>query len=85
MNLMNDIIAAFAGVDHLRFIEPVFIGDTLTVSKRVLERRELGAGQGMLIFETRVFNQNGRTVLAYVDKLLVTRPVVIAKDCATAV
>lgn len=71
MGLVNDIVLAFAGVDHLRFVEPVFIGDTLAVSKRVLERRAMAGDRGLLRFDTRVTNQHGRTVLAYVDKLVV--------------
>ncbi len=73
MNLVNDIVLAFAGVDHLRFIEPVFIGDTLRVTKRVLERREIGGDRGLLRFDTRVLNQHARPVLAYVGKYLVVR------------
>lgn len=73
MNLLNDIVTAFAGVEHLRFIHPVFIGDTVTVTKRVIERRELDGDQGLLRFDTRVVNQDGTQVLAYVDKLLVLR------------
>ncbi|MBI2187378.1 MAG: MaoC family dehydratase N-terminal domain-containing protein [Acidobacteria bacterium] len=72
MNLVNDIVIAFVGVDHLRFTQPVFVGDTLTVTKRVIERREMSAGRGLLLFDTKVLNQSGHTVLAYVDKLLVS-------------
>jgi acyl dehydratase len=73
MNLVNEIVVAFAGVDHLRFIEPVFIGDTLKITKRVLDRREMSNDRGLLRFDTRVLNQHERAVLAYVDKLLVAR------------
>jgi acyl dehydratase len=71
MNLVNEILAAFVGVDHLRFVQPVFIGDTLRVTKRVLDIRSLPGGSELLIFDTRVVNQKGQTVLAYVDKLLI--------------
>jgi 3-hydroxybutyryl-CoA dehydratase len=73
MDLINDIVDAFVGVDHLRFIEPVYIGDTLTVTKRVLERKDLANDRGLLVFDTKVLNQNKKIVLAYVDKLLVRR------------
>lgn len=75
MNLLDDTLLAFAGVDKLRFVSPVFIGDTVHVVKRVVERRALGAAQGTLVFESRVLNQRGELVLVYRDKLLVKRRV----------
>lgn len=75
-NLLDDTLVAFAGVDKLRFVEPVFIGDTIHIVKRVVERKELGTGQGTVEFETRVLNQRGALVLVYRDKLLLKkRPV----------
>ena len=72
-NLLDDTLLAFAGVDKLRFVSPVFIGDTIHAVKRVVERKELGMGQGTVEFETRVLNQKGELVLAYRDKLLVKK------------
>ena len=73
MNLLDDTLLAFAGVDKLRFVAPVFIGDTLHVTKRVVERQELGAAQGTVTFETRVLNQRDELVLVYLDKMLLRR------------
>jgi 3-hydroxybutyryl-CoA dehydratase len=72
-NVLDDALIAFAGVDKLRFVAPVFIGDTIRVSKRVSERKELGPAQGSVVFETRVFNQRHETVLVYFDKMLLKR------------
>lgn len=72
-NLLDDTLLAFAGVDKLRFVSPVFIGDTVHVTKRVAERKELGAEQGTVIFETRVVNQRNELVLMYLDKMLMRR------------
>jgi acyl dehydratase len=72
-NLLDDTLLAFAGVDKLRFVGPVFIGDTIHAVKRVVERKELGTGQGTVEFETRVLNQKGELVLIYRDKLLVKK------------
>jgi acyl dehydratase len=72
-NLLDDTLVAFAGVDKLRFVAPVFIGDTIHATKRVVERHELGPAQGAVVFETKVINQQGETVLVYRDKLLVKR------------
>ena len=73
MNLLDDTILAFAGVDKLRFVAPVFIGDTIHVTKRVVEQQELGAAQGSVTFETKVLNQRNELVLVYRDKMLVRR------------
>ena len=73
MNLLDDTILAFAGVDKLRFVAPVFIGDTIHVTKRVVEQQELGAAQGSVTFETKVLNQRNELVLVYRDKLLLRR------------
>jgi acyl dehydratase len=72
-NLLDDALLAFAGVDKLRFVAPVFIGDTVHVTKRVSERKELGAEQGTVVFETRVVNQRDELVLVYFDKMLLKR------------
>lgn len=75
MNLLDDTLLAFAGVDKLRFVAPVFIGDTIHVRKRVLTQREFGDAQGTVVFETRVLNQRDELVLIYHDKLLIKRRV----------
>jgi acyl dehydratase len=72
-NLLDGTLIAFSRVDNLRFTKPVFIGDTVSVTKTVLAIEEKGPSQGLLAFDTRVRNQHGQVVLAYVDKLLVTR------------
>lgn len=71
--MLDDTVIAFAGVDKLRFVAPVFLGDTVHVVKRVAERKELGAETGTVTFETRVLNQDDKLVLVYADKLLVKR------------
>jgi len=73
MKLFNDTIIAFAGVDKLRFVAPVFFGDRVRVVKRVTERKEMGPGQGIITFDSRVMNQDAKLVLAYMDRILVKR------------
>jgi acyl dehydratase len=73
MNLINDTVLAFYGMDKLRFTAPVFIGDTVHVSKRVIELKEKDAERGVVTFETQVLNQNGEPVIVYTDKLLVKK------------
>lgn len=73
MQLFNDSLLAFAGVDKLRFVAPVFFGDRIHVVKRVVERKPLGDAQGTVTFESRVLNQRGELVVAYLDRVLVKR------------
>lgn len=74
-NLLTGTVVAFYGIDKLRFTKPVFIGDTIRVTKKAVEAIEKGPN-GVLTFETTVLNQNGETVLTYRDKLVVKkRPV----------
>ncbi len=68
--LVDDSLVAFYGVDGLRFTRPVFIGDAVTVQKRVHALEVKGQGRGMVTFRTRVLNQDGRPVLVYRDSLL---------------
>ena len=73
MNLVNDTVLAFYGLDKLRFTNPVFAGDTVRVTKRVTELRAKDEDRGIVTFETQVLNQSGEPVMVYVDKLLVKR------------
>ncbi len=70
MNQVQDTVIAFYGVDRLRFTQPVFIGDTIHVAKRVISKTEKEPGRGLVTFETSVFNQNQELVLIYSDKVL---------------
>jgi acyl dehydratase len=71
--LLNETLLAFSRVENLRFVRAVFTGDTISVTKTLLEIEEKGPGRALLAFDTRVRNQRGEIVLAYVDKLLVAR------------
>ncbi len=72
MHDMSDTIIAFYGIDKLRFVKPTFIGDTVRVVKKVLDKQVKEAG-GVLTFETQVVNQNNEPVIVYTDKLMVKR------------
>jgi len=73
MGLFDGTLIAFAGVDKLRFVAPVFFGDRIHVVKRVVERKALGDTQGTVTFESKVLNQRGQLVVAYLDRVLVKR------------
>lgn len=67
----QDGIIAFYGVDKLRFVAPVFIGDTVHVSQRVIEKKLKGDGRGVIASETTVLNQDEKPVIVYTTRLMV--------------
>jgi acyl dehydratase len=67
-----DTVIAFYGIDKLRFVRPTFIGDTVHVVKKVVDRQEKEKG-GVITFETTVVNQDEDVVLVYYDKLMVKK------------
>jgi acyl dehydratase len=73
MNLITGTVVAFYGIDKLRFVKPVFIGDTIHVKKTVVETLSKSSAMGVVTFETTVVNQNGETVLVYRDKLAIKK------------
>lgn len=73
LEALHDSVMAFYGVDRMRFTKPVFIGDTIALTKKVDEKQERGEDRGLVTFETTVFNQKGETVLVYTDKILIAR------------
>ena len=71
MTTNHEGIIAFYGMDKLRFLGPVFIGDTIHVTKRVAEKRMKEDGRGVIKFETIVLNQDDKPVVIYHDLLMV--------------
>jgi len=67
----QEAIIAFYGVDKLRFIAPVFIGDTVRVSRRVLEKQLKDPGRGVVASEIKVVNQDAKPVIVYTARLMV--------------
>ena len=62
------------GYDRLRFIKPVFIGDTIRVKVTIKEKREhKKPGHGVVSELVEVFNQQNETVLACEHLLLVRK------------
>ena len=71
MTVNQEAIVAFRGVDQLRFVAPVFIGDTIHVVKKTVDRHTKDGVRGLVTFETTVLNQDGIAVLTYMDRLMV--------------
>jgi len=67
----QEVIIAFYGIDKLRFLQPVFIGDTIRVTKKVVELKKKEADRGVVAFETTVLNQRDEPVVVFFDRLMV--------------
>ncbi len=63
------------GYDRVRFIRPVFIGDTITVCARITERRDHPKRKthGVVVEAVEIANQKGEVVLACEHLYLVQR------------
>lgn len=73
MGMLNDSLIAFYGIEKLRFVKPVFIGDTVHVTKKVTEVLERGADRGVVTFSTTVLNQRNEPVIMFSDKLVIKK------------
>ncbi|MBB2485947.1 hypothetical protein H5407_12020 [Mitsuaria sp. WAJ17] len=73
-------VLANYGLDRLRFIQPVGIGDTIQARltcKRKQDKPQAGSrrGQGVVVWDVQVTNQQGETVLSYdILTLVAKRP-----------
>jgi len=71
--ILHETGIALLGVD-LTILNPVFIGDTLTVDISVADKRETRKpGQGIVTFVHRVINQNDTAVMEYTVKRMIRR------------
>jgi len=61
------------GVDELRWLRPVYPGDTLSVETEILEKRRSASKPDRGIFRTatRVFNQDGVMVMSMTSRAMV--------------
>jgi acyl dehydratase len=67
-------VAFSYGYDRLRFIKPVFIGDTISARVTIAEKRgHKRPDHGIVVERLEVVNQHGKTVLACDHLLLVRR------------
>jgi acyl dehydratase len=63
------------GFADLKWIRPVFAGDTVAYTSTVASKRELKSrpGWGLVTFHNEGINQKGETVMTFTGKLLVAR------------
>jgi len=67
------IVVAFYGMEHLRFVKPTFIGDTLHVEMTVVNLEDRGDGTGIVAAHQEVKKQMGETVAISVVKVLLNK------------
>jgi 3-hydroxybutyryl-CoA dehydratase len=72
LGIFEETLVAFYGIDALRFIKPVFIGDTIRATLVVGEKREKKE-LGLVTVKTEVVNQNREAVLKFDAHLLFKR------------
>ena len=63
-------ILAFYGMDRVRFVKPVFIGDTIHVEGQVVALDEKDETRGVVSIHQEIKNQHGETVAVLVKRTL---------------
>src|SRR5437868_7433729 len=71
------------GIDELRWLKPVYPGDTLHVRGKILEKRESRSKPeiGSFRTQTTVTNQDGQTVMSFTSIVLIRRR--LHTECVT--
>ena len=72
LGIVRESVLAFGSLDW-RFRAPVFIGDRLSFEAKVSRLRSMGAKGGAVVFDARLFTDEGRTVQEGVWTLLVRK------------
>jgi acyl dehydratase len=72
LGFLSGSVEAFYGIDKLRFTRPVFFGDSLRATVKVVDKKERETN-GMIVFSNEVVNQRGETVLVCDTKVVVRR------------
>lgn len=72
LQLCPDVVVAFYGIDHLRFVKPTYIGDTIHLVVKVIDLQEKG-DKGVITFQQDVKKQTGETVISAHYKFLINK------------
>jgi len=68
------------GYDRVRFLEPVYVGDTVTATIEIADTERTDETWGVLDLDVTVHNQDGDVVLAARNKILVVTEDATAAD-----
>ncbi len=66
-------IIAFFGIKDVRFLRPVFIGDTITAVAEVVDKQDFNEISGVVTYRLEVKNQRGETVLSALYSALIRK------------
>lgn len=72
---INEVAFSY-GYDKVRFIAPVFIGDTITSRAEIVAKREYAKAPdkfGIIDEQVSVTNQRGETVIAFIHVYMIER------------
>ena len=66
-------VVALYGIDRLRFIKPVYVGDTIHIQMDVVDVQDRSADSGVVDFDFKVINQHGDAVVVNLYRLLMKK------------
>ncbi len=72
LGIIRETVVAFYGVDTLRFVSPVYIGDTIHVELEIVEKKDRG-DDGLVTLLNRVLNQKKEEVMVCQALLLMKK------------
>lgn len=72
LGILRETVIAFYGVDSMRFVKPVYIGDTIYVELEVLKKQDKGEN-GIVTLLNRVYNQKDEVVMVCHAHLLMKK------------
>jgi acyl dehydratase len=72
LGILRETVIAFYGVDSMRFVKPVYIGDSIYVELEVLKKQDKGEN-GIVTFLNRVYNQKDEVVMVCHANLLMKK------------
>ncbi|MEM1610923.1 MAG: MaoC/PaaZ C-terminal domain-containing protein [Sulfolobales archaeon] len=72
LGIFEGSLVALYGIDRLRFIKPVRIGDTIKVRMTVLEKVDRGE-YGLITIRNEILNQAGDLVAIFDAKILIAK------------
>ena len=73
LELVPDVVVAFYGMDHVRFTNPTFIGDTIHLEGKVLDLQAKDDSRGIVFTQMEIKKQTGETVVVAVLRMMVNK------------
>lgn len=83
---LRETAVAFLGITDWRFVEPIFVGDTIFVNYRIVDLRDSKSRptQAIATFDVEIVNQNDRVVQRGRKALLVSKVPLTAVEASGA-